>query len=35
MDVTIEASWKKELAGLFAKPYFSKITAHLKTEKAL
>ena len=35
MDVKIEASWKKELAGLFAKPYFSKITAHLKTEKAL
>jgi len=35
MDVKIEASWKKELAGLFDKPYFSKITAHLKTEKAL
>ncbi len=35
MDVKIEASWKKEFAGLFDKPYFSKITAHLKTEKAL
>jgi uracil-DNA glycosylase len=35
MDVKIEASWKIALAGLFEKPYFSKITAHLKTEKAL
>jgi uracil-DNA glycosylase len=35
MDVKIEASWKKELATLFEQPYFSKITAHLKTEKAL
>jgi uracil-DNA glycosylase len=35
MDVKIEESWKKILAPLFAKPYFSQITAHLKTEKAL
>jgi uracil-DNA glycosylase len=35
MDVKIEASWKKVLAPLFEKPYFSQISAHLKTEKAL
>ena len=35
MDVKIEASWKKMLAPLFEKPYFSQITAHLKTERAL
>lgn len=35
MDVKIEASWKKVLAPLFDKPYFSQISAHLKTEKAL
>jgi uracil-DNA glycosylase len=35
MDVKIEASWKKMLALLFEKPYFSQITAHLKTERAL
>lgn len=35
MDVKIEASWKLALSGLFEKPYFSKISAHLKTEKAL
>jgi len=35
MDVKIESSWKEALANLFDKPYFSKITAHLKTEKAL
>ena len=35
MDVKIEASWKKVLTPLFEKPYFSQITAHLKTEKAL
>jgi uracil-DNA glycosylase len=35
MDVKMEASWKIALAELFNKPYFSQITAHLKTEKAL
>jgi uracil-DNA glycosylase len=35
MEVKIEASWKIALASLFNKPYFSQITAHLKTEKAL
>jgi uracil-DNA glycosylase len=35
MDVKIEASWKQALAPLFDKPYFSQISAHLKTEKAL
>jgi uracil-DNA glycosylase len=35
MDVKIEASWKEVLAPLFAKSYFSQISAHLKTEKAL
>ncbi len=35
MEVKIEAGWKKALAPLFDKPYFSQITAHLKTEKAL
>jgi len=35
MDVKIEASWKKVLDPLFNKPYFSQISAHLKTEKAL
>jgi uracil-DNA glycosylase len=35
MEVKIEPSWKKVLAPLFEKPYFSQITAHLKTEKAL
>ncbi|MEN9697192.1 MAG: hypothetical protein RLZ56_613 [Bacteroidota bacterium] len=35
MEVKIEESWKKVLAPLFNKPYFSQITAHLKTEKAL
>jgi uracil-DNA glycosylase len=35
MDVKIEASWKEVLAPLFEKSYFSQITAHLKTEKAL
>ena len=35
MDVKIEESWKRELAPLFTKPYFSQISAHLKTEKAL
>ncbi len=34
MDVKIEESWKEELRGEFAKPYFQQITAHLKTEKA-
>ncbi len=33
MDVKIEASWKKELADEFKKPYFKQITDHLKTEK--
>ena len=35
MDVKIESSWKKVLAPLFEEPYFSQISAHLKTEKAL
>jgi uracil-DNA glycosylase len=35
MDVKIEDSWKKALAPLFDRPYFTQITAHLKTEKAL
>ena len=35
MDVKIEESWKKALAPLFERPYFTQITAHLKTEKAL
>ncbi len=35
MDAKIEPSWKIALSTLFDKPYFSKITAHLKTEKAL
>ena len=35
MDVKIEASWKEVLSPLFEKPYFSQITAHLKTERAL
>jgi uracil-DNA glycosylase len=35
MDVKIESSWKKVLAPLFDEPYFSQISAHLKTEKAL
>ena len=35
MDVKMEPSWKNALAGLFNKPYFSQISAHLKTEKAL
>ena len=35
MDVKIEASWKEVLAPLFEKSYFSQITAHLKTERAL
>lgn len=35
MDVKIEESWKKILKPLFDKPYFSQITAHLKTEKTL
>jgi uracil-DNA glycosylase len=35
MDVKIEDSWKKALAPLFERPYFTQITAHLKTEKAL
>jgi uracil-DNA glycosylase len=35
MEVTMEESWKKALANLFDKPYFSQIAAHLKTEKAL
>jgi uracil-DNA glycosylase len=33
MDVKIEASWKKELADEFKKPYFKQITDHLRTEK--
>lgn len=35
MDVKIEDSWKKALAPLFERPYFTQITAHLKTERAL
>ena len=35
MEVKIEDSWKKPLAPLFERPYFTQITAHLKTEKAL
>jgi uracil-DNA glycosylase len=35
MDVKIEESWKKALSPLFERPYFTQITAHLKTEKAL
>lgn len=35
MEVKMEPSWKIALSGLFNKPYFSQITAHLKTEKAL
>ena len=35
MEVKIEASWKNVLSALFDKPYFSQISAHLKTEKAL
>jgi uracil-DNA glycosylase len=35
MEVKIEASWKKALSPLFERPYFTQITAHLKTEKAL
>jgi uracil-DNA glycosylase len=35
MDVKIESSWKKVLAPLFDEPYFSQISAHIKTEKAL
>ncbi len=35
MDVIIEESWKEVLSPLFEKPYFSQITAHLKTERAL
>ncbi len=35
MDVKIEESWKEVLSPLFEKPYFSQITAHLKTERAL
>lgn len=34
MDVKIEASWKKVLKDEFAKPYFSQIVEHLKTEKS-
>jgi uracil-DNA glycosylase len=35
MEVKIEDSWKKALSPLFERPYFTQITAHLKTEKAL
>ena len=35
MEVKIAPSWKTPLTPLFDKPYFSQITAHLKTEKAL
>lgn len=35
MEVKMEEQWKTALAPLFTKPYFSQITAHLKTEKAL
>ncbi|MEY3539069.1 MAG: hypothetical protein RL188_486 [Bacteroidota bacterium] len=35
MEVKIEDSWKKALTPLFERPYFTQITAHLKTEKAL
>jgi uracil-DNA glycosylase len=35
MEVKIETSWKKALSPLFERPYFTQITAHLKTEKAL
>jgi uracil-DNA glycosylase len=35
MEVKIEDSWKKALMPLFERPYFTQITAHLKTEKAL
>ncbi len=34
MDVQIEESWKEELQGEFAKPYFSGIVSFLKAEKA-
>ncbi len=35
MEVKIEDSWKKALTPIFERPYFTQITAHLKTEKAL
>jgi len=35
MNVQIEPSWKAVLNPLFENPNFSKIAAHLKTEKAL
>lgn len=35
MEVKMEASWKNALSELFNKPYFSQISSHLKTEKAL
>lgn len=34
MNVKIEASWKEVLEDEFKKPYFRRITEHLKTEKA-
>ncbi len=35
MEVKMEPSWKNALSELFNKPYFSQISSHLKTEKAL